>query len=203
MSKVENNIMKIIGLTGGIGSGKSTVSAYLRQKGISILDADAIVAAAEAKGSPQFPAIVKILGKEVLTADGELDRPKVSTLVFSHPEKLKALNAIVYACVEEARKKLLNEKKSEKLVVFDIPLLIECRWNEKVDEVWLVAVDTETQIARAMARSGLSREEVEKRIKRQMPLQEKKQYADLILDNSGSLENLYKQVDAALNKIES
>ena len=195
--------MKIIGLTGGIGSGKSTVSAYLRQKGISILDADAIVAAAEAKGSPQFPAIVKILGKEVLTADGELDRPKVSTLVFSHPEKLKALNAIVYACVEEARKKLLNEKKSEKLVVFDIPLLIECRWNEKVDEVWLVAVDTETQIARAMARSGLSREEVEKRIKRQMPLQEKKQYADLILDNSGSLENLYKQVDAALNKIES
>ena len=195
--------MKIIGLTGGIGSGKSTVSAYLKQKGISILDADAIVAAAEAKGSPQFSAIVKILGQEVLTEEGELDRKLVSKLVFDQPQKLKALNDIVYACVEDARVKLLNEKKAEKLVVFDIPLLIECRWNEKVDEVWLVAVDTETQIARAMARSGLSREEVEKRINHQMPLEEKKLYADVILDNSGSLKHLYEQVDAALNKIES
>ena len=195
--------MKIIGLTGGIGSGKSTVSAYLKQKGISILDADAIVAAAEAKGSPQFSAIVKILGQEVLTKEGELDRRLVSKLVFDQPQKLKDLNDIVYACVEDARVKLLNEKKAEKLVVFDIPLLIECNWNKKVDEVWLVAVDKETQIARAMARTNLSREEVEKRINHQMPLEEKKLYADVILDNSGSLKHLYEQVDAALNKIES
>lgn len=195
--------MKIIGLTGGIGSGKSTVSAYLKQKGISILDADAIVAAAEAKGSPQFSAIVKILGQEVLTEEGELDRKLVSKLVFDQPQKLQALNNIVYACVEDARVKLLNEKKAEKLVVFDIPLLIECNWNKKVDEVWLVAVDKETQIARAMARANLSREEVEKRINHQMPLEEKKLYADVILDNSGSLKHLYEQVDAALNKIES
>jgi len=195
--------MKIIGLTGGIGSGKSTVSAYLKQKGISILDADAIVAAAEAKGSPQFPAIVKILGQEVLNKEGELDRRLVSKLVFDQPQKLKDLNDIVYACVEDARVKLLNEKKAEKLVVFDIPLLIECNWNKKVDEVWLVAVDKETQIARAMARTNLSREEVEKRINHQMPLEEKKLYAKVILDNSGSLKHLYEQVDAALNKIES
>ena len=195
--------MKIIGLTGGIGSGKSTVSAYLRQKGISILDADAIVIAAEAKGSPCFHAIVDVLGKEVLTAEGELDRKLVSKLVFAHPEKLKALNDIVYACVEAARVKLLDEKKAEKIVVFDIPLLIECNWNKKVDEVWLVAVDKETQIARAMARSKFSREEVERRINLQMSLEDKKQYADVILDNSGSLEHLYAQVDAALIKIES
>ena len=195
--------MKIIGLTGGIGSGKSTVSAYLRQIGISILDADAIVIAAEAKGSPCFPAIVDVLGKEVLTAEGELDRKLVSKLVFAHPEKLKALNDIVYACVEAARVKLLDEKKAEKIVVFDIPLLIECNWNKKVDEVWLVAVDKETQIARAMARSKFSREEVERRINLQMSLEDKKQYADVILDNSGSLEHLYAQVDAALIKIES
>ena len=195
--------MKIIGLTGGIGSGKSTVSAYLRQKGIPILDADAIVMQAEAKNSPHFPAIVNILGREVLTPDGELDRKLVSKLVFANPEKLKALNAIVYACVEEARIKLLAEKKDEKVVVFDVPLLIECNWHKKVDEVWLVSVDKGTQITRAMARSKISREEVEKRMEHQMPLAEKKKYADVVLDNSGSIAHLQAQVDAALNKIES
>jgi dephospho-CoA kinase len=187
-----------IGLTGGIASGKSTVSNYLREKGIAVFDCDASAQKAVAKGSVCLEAIVKAFGREVLNNDGTMNRKIVSELVFGHPEKLSQLNAIVHKWVSQRCREFLSQKNSEKVVVLDMPLLIECEWNKKVDRVWLVKISPEEQIKRAMLRSKMTREEVERRIAAQMSLKDKEAYADVILDNSGSIENLKKQVDAAL-----
>lgn len=195
--------MKIIGLTGGIASGKSTVSAYLHSKGIPIFDADAVSHEAEAKDSVCLPKILAIFGPQSLTSGGELDRKWVGQEAFTNPAKLAALNNIVHSYCDQARQVFISQNNQEKIVVLDVPLLIECKWYKKVDEVWLVAVDKETQITRAMARSGLSRAEVVSRINHQMSLEEKKKYADVIIDNSGGLAELYAQVDAALYRFET
>ena len=187
-----------IGLTGGIASGKSTVSNYLREKGISVFDCDASAQKAVAKVSVCLEAIVKAFGREVLNNDGTMNRKIVSELVFGHPEKLSQLNAIVHKWVSQRCREFLLQKNSEKVVVLDMPLLIECEWNKNVDRVWLVKISPEEQIKRAMLRSKMTREEVERRIAAQMSLKDKEAYADIILDNSGSIENLKKQVDAAL-----
>lgn len=194
--------MKIIGLTGGIASGKSTVSAYLHSKEIPVFDADAVSHEAEAKGSVCLPKIVEIFGPQSLTPSGELDRKWVGQEAFTNPAKLAALNNIVHSYCDQARKVFISQNNQEKIVVLDVPLLIECNWYKKVDEVWLVAVDKETQIKRAMVRSGLSRAEVVSRINNQMSLEEKKKYAEVIIDNSGGLNELYAQVDAALYRFE-
>ena len=127
-----------------------------------------------------------------------MNRKIVSELVFGHPEKLSQLNAIVHKWVSQRCREFLLQKNSEKVVVLDMPLLIECEWNKNVDRVWLVKISPEEQIKRAMLRSKMTREEVERRIAAQMSLKDKEAYADIILDNSGSIENLKKQVDAAL-----
>ncbi len=194
--------MKIIGLTGGIASGKSTVSTYLRLKGIPVFDADAKARESQAKGGACLGDIVKLLGPKALSANGDMDRKWVSQQVFQHPEQLDALNALVHTYVTRERDKFISQNSQEKLVVLDAPLLIECTWHKIADYVWLVAVDKETQIARAMTRSSLSLGEVEARIAHQMSLEDKKAYAQVVLENSGSKEALFQQVDAALNRLD-
>jgi len=193
--------MKVIGLTGGIAAGKSTVASYLRQQGLPVFDADAVVRQATEQGSPCLPALKAAFGAKAFTQHGVLDRRAVAALVFADPAARQKLEKIIHAYVTQQKELFLSQKKHEKAVVLDVPLLIECGWYKHVDQVWLVAISEQQQVARAMARSGLSAAEVGARIAAQMPLAVKKQYADVILDNSGSVADLEKQVAAALTRI--
>lgn len=186
--------MIIIGLTGGIASGKSTVSKTLRELGLPVFDADESSRQAVKKGSQGLKLVAEAFGTEYLDEQGELNRPKVAELVFKDKEARYTLESIIHKMVWQEAEDFMAANKAEKAVVLDVPLLIECGWHLRVDQVWLVAVKPETQIVRAMARSGMTREEVVARIKAQMSLEEKVTYADFVIDNSGDLENTLKQV---------
>ena len=192
--------MKIIGLTGGIASGKSTVATELRKQNVPVFDADEVSRNAVAKGSKGLALVAEVFGAEYLTADGEMDRAKISQLVFSDKEALKTLEGILHKIVWDEAEAFLAEAREQKakLAVLDVPLLIETKWHERVDLVWLVAVSKEQQIKRAMIRSGMTEEEVKARIAAQMSLEDKKKFADVVLDNSGALEETLEQVHKEL-----
>lgn len=195
--------MKIIGLTGGIASGKSTVASELRKQNVPVFDADEVSRNAVAKGSKGLALVAEAFGADYLTSEGELDRAKVSQLVFSDKEALKTLEGILHKIVWDEAEAFIAEAKAQnfKLAVLDVPLLIETKWHERVDCVWLVAVSKEQQIKRAMIRSGMTEEEVKARIAAQMSLDEKKKFANVVLDNSGALEETLEQVHKELAKI--
>lgn len=195
--------MITIGLTGGIASGKSTVSAELRRLGLPIFDADAEAKLAVAKGSEGLAQVIAALGSEYLTAEGELNRAKVAERVFHDKEALKTIEAIIHKIVWARAEQFMQDNRSAKkqLAVLDVPLLIECGWHKLVDSVWLVAVSRKQQIERAMLRSGMTADEVEARIAAQMSLAEKKKYADIVLDNSGTLEETLAAVHKELAQL--
>lgn len=195
--------MITIGLTGGIASGKSTVSAELRRLGLPIFDADAEAKLAVAKGSEGLAQVIEALGSEYLTAEGELNRAKVAERVFHDKDALKTLEAIIHKIVWARAEQFMQENRSaeRQLAVLDVPLLIECGWHKLVDSVWLVAVSRKQQIERAMLRSGMTADEVEARIAAQMSLAEKKKYADIVLDNSGTLEETLAAVHKELAQL--
>ena len=195
--------MKIIGLTGGIASGKSTVATELRKQNVPVFDADEVSRNAVAKGSKGLVLVAEAFGAEYLTADGEMDRAKISQLVLSDKEALKTLEGILHKIVWDEAEAFLAEAREQKakLAVLDVPLLIETKWHERVDLVWLVAVSKEQQIKRAMIRSGMTEEEVKARIAAQMSLEDKKKFADVVLDNSGALEETLEQVHKELAKL--
>lgn len=195
--------MITIGLTGGIASGKSTVSAELRRLGLPIFDADAEAKLAVAKGSDGLAQVIAALGSEYLTAEGELNRAKVAERVFHDKEALKTIEAIIHKIVWARAEQFMQENRSaeKQLAVLDVPLLIECGWHKLVDSVWLVAVSRKQQIERAMLRSGMTADEVEARIAAQMSLAEKKKYADIVLDNSGTLEETLAAVHKELAQL--
>ena len=195
--------MIVIGLTGGIASGKSTVSGELSRQGVPIFDADQNARDAVAKGSKGLAMVVEAFGNEYLTVEGELNRPKVSELVFRDKQALKTLEGILHKIVWESAEGFLQAQREQgaKLAVLDVPLLIETGWHKQVDKVWLVAVSRQQQIERAMLRSGMTEAEVVARINVQMSLEEKRKYADVVLDNSGSLEQTLAQVQGELKKL--
>jgi len=195
--------MKIIGLTGGIASGKSTVATELRKQNVPVFDADEVSRNAVTKGSKGLALVAEAFGAEYLTSDGEMDRAKISQLVFSDKEALKTLEGILHKIVWDEAEAFLAEAREQKakLAVLDVPLLIETKWYERVDLVWLVAVSKEQQIKRAMIRSGMTEEEVKARIAAQMSLEDKKKFADVVLDNSGALEETLEQVHKELGKL--
>lgn len=195
--------MITIGLTGGIASGKSTVSAELRRLGLPIFDADAEAKLAVAKGSEGLAQVITALGSEYLTAEGELNRAKVAERVFHDKEALKTIEAIIHKIVWARAEQFMQKNRSaeKQLAVLDVPLLIECGWHKLVDSVWLVAVSRKQQIERAMLRSGMTADEVEARIAAQMSLAEKKKYADIVLDNSGTLEETLAAVHKELAQL--
>ncbi len=195
--------MIIIGLTGGIASGKSTVSAELRKMGVPVFDADQEARAAVAKGCEGLKQVINAFGSDYLTQAGDLDRAKVAELVFRDKQALQTLEAILHKIVRQNADKFLLEcrKQQQKIAVLDVPLLIETGWHKLADSVWLVAVSKRQQIERAMQRSGMSEAEVVARIEAQMSLDEKKKYADVVLDNSGSLEETIAAVHAQVAKL--
>lgn len=193
--------MKVIGLTGGIASGKSTVSAYLKEKEIPVFDADAAAWEVEKAGSPCLRQLVEVFGPAILTEKGELDRKEMARLAFHDPAVLRQLNAIVHRAVEKKRDAFLSAHRQDPVVILDAPLLLECGWEKVTDTVWLVYIPEEEQIRRAMARSGMTREEVKDRIRKQLSLEEKRKQAQVVLDNQGTLEDLYRQVDRELDRL--
>ena len=195
--------MIIIGLTGGIASGKSTVSQEFRKMNIPVFDADEVSRQAVHKGSRGLELVVEALGKEYLTESGDLDRAKVAARVFKDKAALKCLESIIHGQVWAEAEAFLSlwRERGAQVVVLDVPLLLECGWQKDVDKVWLVAIGRQQQVERAMKRSGMSESEVTARINAQMSLEGKKRFADVIIDNSGSLENTLAEVHRELAKL--
>ena len=187
--------MLLVGLTGGIGSGKSTVSRMLRERGAVILDADAFARAAVVAGSPGLRSVVARFGPHVLTADEELDRPKLASIVFADPAALADLEAIVHPEVRRMIAEGIQENLDEdRVVVLVNPLLIEMGTHRDCDVVVVVSASPETQVARSVAR-GMTEEDVRARIAAQLPLDERARTADVLIDNEGSFEDLEREVD--------
>lgn len=193
---------KIIGITGGIASGKSTVVEEIRLAGYQVIDADAVVHDLQAKGGQLYQALLDWLGPEILTADGQLDRSKLSQLIFSSPEQqarsAQLQNDIIRQTLAKERDRLAQ---SEDIFFMDIPLLVELDYLDWFDAIWLVYVDEDKQVQRLMERNGYNQAQAQQRIAAQMPLLEKKKYATLILDNNGSLTDLQQQVRQALKNL--
>ncbi|MDU6116691.1 MAG: dephospho-CoA kinase [Streptococcus anginosus] len=193
---------KIIGITGGIASGKSTVTNYLRQKGYQVIDADQVVHELQAKGGKLYQALVSWLGSAILNEAGELERPKLSQLIFSSQENLAKSSQLQNDII---RQELANRRdqlaKTEETFFMDIPLLFEQDYADWFDEVWLVYVNPETQIKRLKARNGYSQEEAQQRLASQMKLEDKVPYADFVIKNDGILEELIEQIDKKLRRL--
>lgn len=192
----------IIGLTGGIASGKSTASAYIAEKGYPVLDADKFAKQATAKGGPSYNGIVEAFGEEILTEDKEIDRKKLGTIIFNDPQQRTVLNKLVHPEV----RRMMNEERDrlvqENHVFLDIPLLFENGLDDQCDITLTIYVDESIQKARLMDRNGLTEAEAESRISSQMPLSSKRDRSDFVLDNSGTREDLYVQIEEFLTKIE-
>ncbi|UQZ76506.1 dephospho-CoA kinase [Niallia circulans] len=192
----------IVGLTGGIASGKSTISSYYQSLNISIIDADIESRLAVEKGEPAYLKIAAHFGKGVLHSDGTLNRQKLGEIIFSNEEERRVLNSIVHPDVrrrmDEKQKKAVEA--GEKVVILDIPLLFENKLNHTVDRTILVYVDQDTQITRLMKRNDLSYEQALKRINAQMPLQEKLALADEVINNNGSMEESIQQANRIFKK---
>lgn len=195
--------MRIIGLTGGIACGKSTVSAMLTDQGIRVVDADKLARAVVAPGQPAWGEIREWLGEDVFLSDGNLDRRKIAGRIFGNEAARRRLESIIHPRVYEAMTSAIAEGEQQgfDLIVLDIPLLYETGRRELVDKVWVVYVDPETQLRRLMARDGLDREQALARVASQMALTEKVRQADLVIDNSGSRQTTQNQVAQALSKV--
>ena len=193
--------MKVIGLTGGIGAGKSTAAAIIREEGLPVIDADAASREITSFGSPALADIAAAFGSEYVK-EGNLDRKALAALVFADPDALARLEAIitdkVAAGIEATIKKLREEGKTP-LIFIDAPLLFECGLDAITDENWLVTAAKEVRLQRVAARDGLAAEEIEGRIRSQMPEEEKARRSQVVFDNSGAVENLR---EAILNQLE-
>ena len=198
--------MKIVGLAGGIGSGKSTTAAYLRQLGIPVFDASrAAQSVIVAKGSYCLQRIADIMGPESILPNGEMNRLWVARKVLQDRGLLKQFEAILQEQVLQDAQIFLEEQKTNgaRIVFLDLPLMIEKGWQELTDCVWLIATSRETRIQRAVQRDRhLPKETVVSRINAQLPLEELKKYADVVIDNSGTFEHTKVQILEELRKIE-
>ena len=186
---------KIIGITGGIASGKSTVTNFLRQKGFEVVDADALVHQLQKPGGRLYQILVEHFGEKVLLEDGKLNRPLLASLIFSNSEEREWSKETQGKIIREELGSLRDKlSQTEDVFFMDIPLLFEQDYASWFDETWLVYVSRDTQLDRLMNRDQLSKESAETRLASQWPLEEKKKFATYILDNNGSREQLLSQV---------
>ncbi len=194
--------MRIIGLTGGMASGKSTVSAYLRKKGIPVIDCDEISRHVLDVGESGYYKAVQEFGEGILNEDRTVNRKKLAEIVFSDKILIEKLNAIVHPEVINKTYELLERYRADGYMtaVIDAPLLIEAGMHKIADEVWVVYVSHEIQLKRAIERDGLSRELIDDRLKKQFSLEEKKKYGDYLIDNETTLDELYRRIDEILKK---
>ena len=193
---------KIIGITGGIASGKSTVVAEIRKHGYQVIDADQVVNELQAKGGKLYQARCNWLGTDILQENGELDRKKLGQLIFSSKDMLEKSSRLQNGIIREELARRRDElAKTQKVFFMDIPLLIEHDYMEWFDDIWLVHLDEKTQLERLVMRNHFSKEEAKKRMASQMSTEAKKPYADKLLDNSGDLTELKAQINQLLQEL--
>ncbi len=193
--------MVVLGLTGSYGSGKSTVARIFAECGARVIDADRLAREAVEPGQPALEEIARAFGREVIMADGRLDRERMAQLVFADPRKRQQLERIIHPRVREAERQLIREA-TEELVVLDVPLLFESGMAAECDKTAVVIVSEAQRLAR-LALQGISAEEVQRRLQAQMPQEEKAALADFIIENSGSLEQTRHQVVCLVHTLTS
>ncbi|ALS74365.1 dephospho-CoA kinase [Planococcus rifietoensis] len=186
----------IIGLTGSIASGKSTVSQMLKELGYPVVDADLVARQVVEPGTETLNSIKQAFGAEVIRADGSMDREKVGSIIFNDPASRKKLNDIIHPAI---RREMLRQRQAflddgYETVIMDIPLLFESKLQHMVDKILVVSVSEQEQLKRLMERNGLAEQQAKARIASQLPISVKEQGADEVLDNNGSLEHTKHQL---------
>jgi len=194
----------IIGLTGSIASGKSTVAKMLKEYGLPIVDADVVARVVVEPGTETLAKIAEAFGQDVITENGEMDRAKVGSIIFHDESNRKVLNEIIHPAIraEMLRQRDEHLANGAKTVIMDIPLLFESKLQHFVEKILVVTVSEETQLKRLMERNNLSKEEAIARISSQLPLSEKEKGADAVIDNNGSFEETQKQLETILRNWE-
>lgn len=195
--------MRIIGLTGGIATGKSTVSNLFKANGFPVVDADVVARDVLKKGTGGWRKVVAAFGEEILLENGEVDRPKLGQIVFTDPSKRQLLNRLLasyisYGILWEVFKLWI---KGCKIIILDVPLLFEAKMDRWTNPTIVVYIDPETQLQRLMARDRTSAQDAQNRINAQMPLDEKRSRADIVIDNNGSLEDLNENFRKVLDQV--
>ena len=203
---MQQNRAKIIGLTGGIATGKSTASNIIKELGYLVIDADKIARDIVEIGEPAYKEIVNNFGKDIVFQDGNLNRKKLGYIVFNNDKKRETLNRITHPHIKKAIKKSIDKNIEKNIIFVDIPLLIEGidsydQYGIYFDEIWLVYIDEESQINRLMKRDSIKRDEAINKIKAQMPIEEKVKYATRIIDNRGDISYLYKQLRDIIKEV--
>ena len=194
---------KIIGITGGIASGKSTVTNFLRQRGFQVVDADALVHQLQKPGGRLYQVLVNHFGQDIVSKNGALNRPLLANLIFSNSKEREWSKRTQGEIIREELASLLdNLAQQESIFFMDIPLLFEQDYSSWFDETWLVYVDRDVQLKRLMKRDQLSKELAEARLSAQWPLEEKKGLASQVIDNNGSQDQLLAQVNSLLERSE-
>ena len=192
---------KIIGITGGIASGKSTVTNFLRQQGFQVVDADAVVHQLQKPGGRLFEALVQHFGQEIILENGELNRPLLASLIFSNPEEREWSKRIQGEIIREELATLRDQLvQTEEIFFMDIPLLFEQDYSAWFDETWLVYVEPDVQMERLMKRDQLSKDLAISRLSAQWSLEEKKGLASQVINNNGSQDQLLAQLNSLLEK---
>lgn len=197
--------MLVVGLTGGIASGKSTVSRMFADEGVPVICADELAHEAVKRGSAALEEIRRAFGTEVLAEDGTLDRAAMARLVFQDAAKRKLLETIIHPRVAEEQQRRLDrlEREGHRIVAIDVPLLFESGWEEAFDLVIVVYVPTQIQEQRLIARDAISQEDARARLDAQMPIDQKKKLADLVVDNTRGMEHTLDQVKEILVKLKA
>jgi dephospho-CoA kinase len=189
--------MLTIGLTGGIGSGKSTVTKFLADLGAPIIDADKVGHAIYAPDGPAYSDVLAAFGRGILAADGSIDRKKLGPIVFADPEALKRLNGILHPKMFARMREMVQQLRAEgerNPIVVEAAILIEAQWHPLFDEIWLVAASRERVIERIERDRGLKPEQTEARIRAQLPDEERRKHATVLISNDGSFEDLRRKV---------
>ena len=187
-----------IGLTGGIGTGKSLVTKFLQEQGANVINADLLGHEAYLPGTVGFEQVVSEFGEDIVGADGHVDRQKLGPIVFSDPSNMDRLNAIMHPLIKDMIQTQLDdvEGKGQLIAIVEAAVLIEAGWESLFDEIWVVTADEEEIISRLASRNGLSREDSQKRINSQMTSIERSAHGDVIINNTGSVEDLKENVES-------
>lgn len=195
--------MRIVGLTGGIASGKSTVSNLFKSNDIPVVDADVVAREALKKGSGGWKKVVEAFGEEILLDNGEVNRPRLGQIVFADPDKRQFLNRLLAPYISSGIfwEVVKLWSKGYKVIVLDVPLLFEAKIDKFTKPIIVVWVDPETQIQRLLARDNSSEEDGRNRVNAQMPLDVKRSKADIVIDNTGSLDDLIEQFQNVLVRV--
>jgi dephospho-CoA kinase len=188
--------MIVIGLTGGIASGKSTISAALAARGATIVDADKVGHEAYTPGSEGWQAVVDAFGKQIVAENGEIDRKALGAIVFGDPAQRERLQAIIWPVMKRMMARMLDEFRAEgrKVVVVEAAVLLEAGWQDLVDQIWVVTVPVEVAEQRLIARNGLTPEQAQARIAAQLSNEARTRQATVVIDNSGTIEQAEAEV---------